>query len=201
VFLQNSRRGYFPELTNEFSIRKPVELVHGTVDQVHDISAWVHGTSLNVSRSSDDLRPGLNEPKGYLALQILAIDDGMDDPRLLGWLGRHDRGGVPSPRWQITRVGRYWCSGPLNMVRCLATTSRRRGELVLLTLGRRRVMVAASDGGAPSSPPRVNVQWLQGFSGLQNWWAAVVTAPWTHGILQLWWESVEDSVWWWWLGF
>jgi hypothetical protein len=28
--------------------------------------------------------------------------------------------------------------------------------------------VAASDDDTPCSPPRVNVQWLQGFSGLQN---------------------------------
>jgi hypothetical protein len=34
-----------------------------------------------VSHSSGDLRPGLNEPKGYSALLILVVDAGMDDPR------------------------------------------------------------------------------------------------------------------------
>jgi hypothetical protein len=41
----------------------------------------VHGTSLNVSRSSSDLWLGLNEPKGYSALLILVVDAGMDDQR------------------------------------------------------------------------------------------------------------------------
>jgi hypothetical protein len=53
------------------------------VERVHDVGARVHGTSLNVSHSSSDLRPGLNEPKGYSALLILAVDAGMDDPRRL----------------------------------------------------------------------------------------------------------------------
>jgi hypothetical protein len=51
------------------------------VDRVHDVGARVHGTSLNVSHSSGDLRPGLNELKGYSALLILVVDAGMDDPR------------------------------------------------------------------------------------------------------------------------
>jgi hypothetical protein len=61
-----------------------VEQVHGTVDRVHDVGARVHGTSLNVSCSSGDLRPGLNEPKGYSALVILVVDARMDNPRRLG---------------------------------------------------------------------------------------------------------------------
>jgi hypothetical protein len=55
-------------------------MVHGVVDRVHDAGARVNETSLNVSRSSGDLRPGLNEPKGYPALLILAVDTGMDGP-------------------------------------------------------------------------------------------------------------------------
>jgi hypothetical protein len=51
------------------------------MDRVHDIGARVHETSLNVSHSSGDLRPALNEPKGYSALLTLAVDVGMDDPR------------------------------------------------------------------------------------------------------------------------
>jgi hypothetical protein len=39
----------------------------------------VHGPSLNMSRSSGDMRLGLNEPKGYSALLILVVDAGMDD--------------------------------------------------------------------------------------------------------------------------
>jgi hypothetical protein len=38
-----------------------------------------------VSRSSGDLRLGLNEPKGYLALLILAVDAGMDGPQRLAY--------------------------------------------------------------------------------------------------------------------
>jgi hypothetical protein len=51
------------------------------VDWVQGVGAQVHGTSLYVSRSSRDLGPGLNEPKGYLTFLILAIDVEMDDPR------------------------------------------------------------------------------------------------------------------------
>jgi hypothetical protein len=61
--------------------------------------------------------------------------------------------------------------------------------------------LTAGDDGAPCSSPRVNVWWLQGFAGLQNRRAAVVAAPETRGVLQLWWESVEDGVRRRWLGF
>jgi hypothetical protein len=88
------------------------------VDQVHDVGARVHVTSLNVRCSSGDLRPGLNESKGYSALLILVVDTGMDDPQ----------------RW-LTGVGRYHRSSPLNTMRCSPTASGRRGELVLHTLG------------------------------------------------------------------
>jgi hypothetical protein len=67
-----------------------------SVDRIHDAGEWVHGTSLNVSRSSGDLQPGLNEPKGYPALLILATDTEMDDPQRLGWQGRRERGGGSS---------------------------------------------------------------------------------------------------------
>jgi hypothetical protein len=43
--------------------------------------------------------------------------------------------------------------------------------------------MAASDCGAPCTSPRVNMRWLQGFSGPQNQQAAAATAPRTHGIL------------------
>jgi hypothetical protein len=112
-----------------------MEEVHDTVDRAHDVGARVHETSLNVSHSSGDMRPGLNEPRGYSALLILAVDVGMDDPWRLSRQGRRDHGGVPDPRWQLTRVGRYRCSSPLNTIRCSPTTSRRRRELNLLTLG------------------------------------------------------------------
>jgi hypothetical protein len=42
-----------------------MEEVHGVVDRAHDVGPRVHETSLNVSHSSGDMRPGLNEPKGY----------------------------------------------------------------------------------------------------------------------------------------
>jgi hypothetical protein len=118
-----------------------------------------------MSRSSGDLWPGLNEPKGYSALLILVVDAGMDDPRRLGRQGRCDHDGAPGQRWQLTKVGRYWRSSPLNIIRCSPTASGQRGELVLLTLRSQRATVATSDGGAPCSSPRVNVRWLQGFSG------------------------------------
>jgi hypothetical protein len=105
------------------------------VDRVHDVGARVHGISLNVSRSSSDLWLGLNEPKGYSALLILAVDVGMDDPRWLSQQGRRDRDGEPDLRWQLIGVGRYRRSGLLNMIRCSPMASRRRGELILLTLG------------------------------------------------------------------
>jgi hypothetical protein len=101
------------------------------VDRVHDVGARVHETSLNMSRSSGDLRPGLNEPKGYSTLLILVIDAGMDDPRRLGWQGRCDRSGAPSSRWQLTGVGCYQCSGPLNTIRCSPTASGRRWRLAM----------------------------------------------------------------------
>jgi hypothetical protein len=171
------------------------------VDRVHDVSAWVHGTSSNVSRSSGDLRPGLNEPKGYSALLILVVDAGMDDPWWLSRQGWRDCGGAPSPRWWLTRVGHYRRYGPLNMMRCSPTASGRHGDLVLLTLGWQRATVVASDGGTPCYSPRVNVLWFQGFSGLQNRWAAVATTPRTRGVFQLRRESVEDGVRRRWLGF
>jgi hypothetical protein len=170
------------------------------VDRVYDVSARVHGTSLNVSHSFGDLRPGLNESKGYSTLLILAVGVGMDDPRWLGRHERHDRGGAPGPWWQLVGVGRYWLFSPLNTIRCSPTASGWRVELVLLTLDWRRAMVAASDGGAPCSSLRVNVRWLQVFSGLQNRWAVATTAPLTRGVLQLRWELVEDDVRWQWLG-
>jgi hypothetical protein len=89
-------------------------------------------TSLNVSRSSGDLWPGLNEPKGYSSLLILAVDDGMEDPRWLSRQGRRYHGGAPGPQRRHAGVGWYRCSGPLNMMRCSPTASRRCGELVLL---------------------------------------------------------------------
>jgi hypothetical protein len=46
------------------------------VDRVHGAGVRVHGTSLNVSHSSSDLRPGLNEPNRYPSLLILAVDTG-----------------------------------------------------------------------------------------------------------------------------
>jgi hypothetical protein len=162
------------------------------VDRVHGIGAWVHVTSLNMSHSSDDLWPGLNEPKGYPALLTLAVDAGMDSPRWLDRQGRRDRGGAPGLWRQLAEVGHYRRSGPLNTMRSSPTTSGQRGELALLTLGWRRMAVVASDGCAPCSPPQVNVRWLQGFFGLQNWWAAVMTAPRTHGIFQLRRESMEN---------
>jgi hypothetical protein len=166
------------------------------VDRVHDVGAWVHMTSLNVSCSSSDLRPGLNESKGYSALLILAVDAGMDDPWQLGRQGRCDRGGAPGPQRWLTGVGRYRCSSPLNMMRCSPTASGQRGELVLHTLGWRRATGAASNGGAPCSSPWVNMCWLQGFFGLQNRRAAVTTAPQTRGVFQLrreWWKTVCDN--------
>jgi hypothetical protein len=39
--------------------------------------------------SSDDMRLGLNETKGYPALLILAVDARMDSPQPLGRQGRH----------------------------------------------------------------------------------------------------------------
>jgi hypothetical protein len=162
------------------------------LDRVHDVGAWVHGTSLNMSRSSGDLRPGLNEPKGYLALLILVVYAGMDGPRWLGRQGRCDCGSAPGLRRWLTGVGRYPHSGPLNTMRSLPMTSGRCGELSLLSLCWRRVMVAASDGDTPCSSPRVDVRWLQGFSRLQNQRAAAATAPWTHDVLWLWWESAEN---------
>jgi hypothetical protein len=168
------------------------------VDRAHAISARVHGTSLNVSRSSGDLRLGLNESKGYSYLLILVIDAGMDDPWWLDRQGWRDYGGAPGPWWQLTGVGRYQRSGPLNTIRCSPTASGRHKELVLLTLGWRWAMMAASDCGTPCSSPRVNMRWLQGFSGPQNQRGAAATAPRTHGVLQLWRESVEDSVRRWW---
>jgi hypothetical protein len=53
------------------------------VDRVHGAGARVHETSLNDDRSSGDLRVGLNEPKGYPTLLILAVDAGTDSPRRL----------------------------------------------------------------------------------------------------------------------
>jgi hypothetical protein len=46
--------------------------------------------------------------------------------------------------------------------------------------------VVSSDGGAPCSTPRVDVQRLQGFSKHQNQQAAAATAPQTRGVLRLW---------------
>jgi hypothetical protein len=162
------------------------------VDWVHGVGARVHGTSLNVSRSSDDLRPGLNELKGYPALLILAVDVGMDGLRWLDRQGWRDRGSTPGPRWCLSGVGRYQRSGPLNTTRSSPTASWRRGELALLTLGWWWATVVASDGDTPCSSPRVDVRRLQGFSGLQNWWAAAATAPRTRGVFQLWLESAEN---------
>jgi hypothetical protein len=171
------------------------------VDRVHDVGAPVHRTSLNVSHSSGDLWSGLNEPKGYSVLLILVVDTRMDDPRWLSRQGRHDHSGASGLRRRLARVGRYRRSGPLNTMKCSPMASRRRRELVLLTLGWRRAIVAASDGGAPCSSPRVNVRWLQGFSGLQNRWAAAAIAPQTRGVLQLRRESAKDGVRQRWLGF
>jgi hypothetical protein len=163
------------------------------VDQVHGVGARVHGTSLNVSHSFGNLRPGLNEPKGYPNLLILVVDAGMDDPWWLHRQGWRDCGGTPGLRRRLPGVGCYRRSGPLNMRRSSITASGRRGELTLLTLGWQRATVVASDSGTPCSSPWVNVQWLQGFSRLQNRWAAVVTAPWTRGVFQLQRESSSRS--------
>jgi hypothetical protein len=75
--------GCFCKITNadefsEFFILKIGGIGPPSVDRVHNATARVHGTSLNVSHSSGDLWPGLNEPKGYPALLILAVDVGMD---------------------------------------------------------------------------------------------------------------------------
>jgi hypothetical protein len=91
------------------------------VDQVHGIDARVHGMSFNMSRSSSDLRPGLNDLKGYPALLILAIDAGMDDPRQLGRQGRHDCGDAPGTQRRLVRVGSYQCSSPQNTMRSSPT--------------------------------------------------------------------------------
>jgi hypothetical protein len=61
------------------------------VDRAQDVGARVHRTSVNVSHSSGDMWLGLNELKGYLALLILVIDGGMDDPWRLGRQGRRAR--------------------------------------------------------------------------------------------------------------
>jgi hypothetical protein len=82
------------------------------VDRVDGDGPRVHRTSLNMSHSSGNLRPGLNEPKGY--------------PALLN--------GAPGPRRQLAGVGRYQRSGPLNTMRSAPTASGPHGELVLLTL-------------------------------------------------------------------
>jgi hypothetical protein len=50
------------------------------VDRAQDVGARVRRTSVNVSHPSGDMWLGLNELKGYLALLILVIDAGMDDP-------------------------------------------------------------------------------------------------------------------------
>jgi hypothetical protein len=65
------------------------------VDQDHGAGARVHVTSLIVSHSSGDLWLGLNEPKGYLALLILAVHAGMDDLWLVG-VGRYQWSGAPN---------------------------------------------------------------------------------------------------------
>jgi hypothetical protein len=75
------------------------------VERVHGASARAHRTSVNVSHSSGNLCLGLNEPKGYPALLILAVDAGMDGPQRLGWQARCDCGGALGPQRQLTRVG------------------------------------------------------------------------------------------------
>jgi hypothetical protein len=108
----------------------------------------VHGTSINVSHSSGDLRQGLNEPKWYPALLILAVDAGMDDPRRLGRQRRRDRGGMPGPRLRIAGVGRYRRAGGRNTTRKKA---KQRGDHGGAHLGQqtaqRAAVVALSGSG------------------------------------------------------
>jgi hypothetical protein len=84
------------------------------VDRVHSAGAQVHGTLLNVSHSSGDLRPGLNEPKRYPTFLILDIDAGMDGPRRLGRSGRNVWPGVVAQR-----------SRPLPVLRCTNHDGRK----------------------------------------------------------------------------
>jgi hypothetical protein len=131
------------------------------VDRVHSAGAQVHGTLLNVSHSSGDLRPGLNEPKRYPAFLILDIDAGMDGPWRLGRPGRNARPGAVAQR-----------SRPLPVLRCTnhdggkGKTERgsrgcsprvakgsARGGCGLGRLLRAWVMTVAQCGG-PSAPRR-----------------------------------------------
>jgi hypothetical protein len=127
----------------------------------------VHGPSLNVNHSSSDLRLGLNEPKGYSTLLILAVDAGMNDPWRLHRQGRRAwptvaaHRSMPLPALRSTKYDKVFTYG------IGATWGTRLAHLGLTT----------GDGSTPCSSPRVNVQWLQGFSGLQNRRAAVMIAP------------------------
>jgi hypothetical protein len=130
------------------------------VDRVHSTGASVHRTSLNVSPSSSNLWPGLNELKGYPVLLILAIDAGTDDPR-----------------WRLTRVSRYWCSGPPFLMRSSpkgvawgGDSPRGGGSWAVMVTGAVHVTgcssssssttVRASSRGAPAHPrPRATSPW------------------------------------------
>jgi hypothetical protein len=115
------------------------------VDRVHSTGARVHMTSLNLSCSSGDLRPGLNELKGYPSLLILAVDAGMDGQQQLSWQGR-----------RLTGVGCYRCSGAANMMGEKGKTERGSQGCS------HRVANGSADDGC--------VSWWRGSSFELGWW-------------------------------
>jgi hypothetical protein len=126
------------------------------VDRVHSTGARVHMTSLNVSCSSGDLRPGLNELKGYPSLLILAVDAGMDGQQQLSWQGRRDCGSAPGPRRRLTGVGCYWRSGAANMMGEKGKTERGSQGCS------HRVANGSADDGC--------ISWWRGSSFELGWW-------------------------------
>jgi hypothetical protein len=128
------------------------------VDRVNDIGAQVHGTSLNVSHSSGNLWPGLNESKGYLSLLILAVDAGMDDPRRLGRQGRRARPTVVAHRSRPLPVLRSTKHDEVFIYGIEATRGTRLAHLGLMAGddgGQRRRRPLLLSSGQCAMAPRV----------------------------------------------
>jgi hypothetical protein len=76
----------------------------------------------------------------------MTVNTEMDNSQRLGQQGRHNRGGTPGLRWQLTGVRRYPRSDPPNLTRFSSMASWRRRELDSVTFRRHRTAVAVGDG-------------------------------------------------------
>jgi hypothetical protein len=146
VFLQNYQALAIFRIYRINFLKKGVNRVYMAMNQVHGLGSHGPSVSLNWDRWLLDGWLWSDPMKGYAASNFGCWSQSERFEAAGG--GRRRR--CPSSRWcglRLTGASRYRRSGPLNTIRCSPMASGRRGELVLLTLGRQQAAVAAGDGG------------------------------------------------------